>query len=66
VFIEFVVNKGGSLVDFNIVKGIGSCCDEEAIRNIKEGPRWQQAMQHGKPFRQRMVIQVFFKMADLL
>jgi len=29
-FIEFVVEKDGSLTDVNVVKGIGGGCDEEA------------------------------------
>ena len=40
VFVQFVVNADGSLVDFKVVKGIGAGCDEEAVRVIKSSPNW--------------------------
>lgn len=64
VFIEFIVNKDGSLSDFRVAKGIGAGCDEEAIRIIQKGPKWSPGMQRGKPVRQRMVLPVFFMMAS--
>jgi TonB family C-terminal domain len=63
VFIEFVVNKDGSLTDFTVVKGIGAGCDEEAVRVLKSSPPWNAGRQRGKPVRQRMVLPIFFKMA---
>jgi len=62
VFVQFVVNSDGSLVDFEVIKGIGSGCDEEAIRVIKSAPKWQPGKQRGKPVRVRMLIPVFFKL----
>lgn len=64
VFVEFIVNKDGSLSDFRIAKGIGAGCDEEAIRIIQDGPKWNAARQRGKPVRQRMVLPVFFMLAQ--
>ena len=40
VMVEFTVESDGTLTDFIILKGIGSGCDEELIRLIKEGPKW--------------------------
>lgn len=40
VTVEFTVKVDGSLSDFEIIKGLGYGCDEEAIRLIKEGPKW--------------------------
>jgi TonB family protein len=40
VTIEFFVEPNGSLSEFKVVRGIGSGCDEELIRLIKEGPAW--------------------------
>lgn len=40
VTVEFTVKADGSLSDFEIIKGLGYGCDEEAIRLIKEGPKW--------------------------
>ena len=60
VFVQFVVNADGSLVDFKVVKGIGAGCDEEAIRVLKGSPNWLPGKQRGKPVRVRMMVPVFF------
>ncbi len=64
VFIEFVVNKDGSLTDIIVVKGIGAGCDEEAMRVLKLAPPWNPGRQRGKPVRQRMVLPIFFKLGS--
>ena len=40
VKVSFEVNKNGEPVNFKIVKSLCSKCDKEAIRLIKEGPKW--------------------------
>lgn len=65
VFVEFVVNKDGELTDIHVIKGIGSGCDEEAIRVVKLSPPWVPAKQRGKPVRQRIVLPIFFKLKQL-
>lgn len=63
VFVEFVVNKDGSLANIRPVKGIGAGCDEEAVRAISSSPvRWIPAKQRGMVVNQRMVLPVTFKM----
>lgn len=62
VFVEFVVNKDGKLVDVKAVKGIGAGCDEEAIRVVEEAAPWNPAKQRGRPVRQRMVLPITFRM----
>jgi TonB family protein len=41
VVIEFTITTTGLLTDFNVVRTIGYGCDEEVIRLVKEGPKWQ-------------------------
>jgi TonB family protein len=48
VFLEFVIKKDGTISNIKILKGIGSGCDEEAIRVVKAMPKWKPAMQNGK------------------
>jgi len=62
VFVQFVVNKDGSLTDVEVIKGIGAGCDEEAVRVLKNAPRWNPGKQRGKPVRVRMVIPIIFKL----
>jgi len=64
VYIEFVVEKDGSLTDVKILKGIGGGCDEEAIRIIKNAPRWNPGKQRGRPVRVKMVLPVLFKLEN--
>jgi TonB family protein len=40
VTVEFTIEPNGSLTNFTVIRGIGSGCDEELIRLIKEGPKW--------------------------
>jgi periplasmic protein TonB len=62
VFVEFVVSKDGTLTDIKVVKGIGSGCDEEAVRVVSMSPPWNPAKQRGKPVRQRIILPIIFKM----
>src|SRR5690606_30258152 len=39
VYVEFVVDKNGSIIDVKTVKGIGGGCDEEAVRVIQNSPK---------------------------
>ncbi len=62
VFVQFVVEKDGSLTDVHVVKGIGGGCDEEAVRVISGAPRWNPGKQRGRPVRVRMILPVVFKL----
>jgi TonB family protein len=41
VTIQFTVKTDGSLDDFSVLKGLGYGCDEEVVRLVQEGPKWQ-------------------------
>ena len=62
VFVEFVVDKDGSLVDVKAIKGIGAGCDEEAVRVIKMHPNWKPGKQRGKPVKQKIVLPINFQL----
>ncbi|UII21782.1 energy transducer TonB [Fulvivirga ligni] len=62
VFVQFVVDKDGSLTDVKAVKGIGAGCDEEAVRVIKTAPKWSPPKQRGKPVKQRIILPITFKL----
>jgi TonB family protein len=51
VFMQFVVEKNGSLSNIKVVRGLGNGCDEEAIRVITAMPSWLPAKQDGKEVR---------------
>lgn len=62
VFVEFVVNRDGSLTDVKAIKGIGAGCDELAVKVVEEAPKWKPGKQRGKPVRQKMVLPIVFKL----
>jgi protein TonB len=62
VFVQFVINKDGSISDVVAIKGIGAGCDEEAVRIIQSAPPWTPGKQRGKPVKQRMVLPITFKL----
>jgi protein TonB len=62
VFVEFIIDKDGSISDVRAVKGIGAGCDEEAVRILQAAPKWKPGKQRGKPVKQRMVLPITFKL----
>jgi protein TonB len=64
VIVQFVVEKDGSLTDIKVVRGIGSGCDEEAVRALKASPRWKPGIQNGRPVRVQYSVPVSFALAS--
>lgn len=64
VFLSFVVEKDGKLTDIVVTRGIGSGCDEEAVRVLKSSPRWTPGIQNGKPVRVKYNININFTLAN--
>lgn len=60
VNIAFIIEKNGKISNAKVVKGIGSGCDEEALRVVKEMPKWHPGKHKGKPVRVQMVIPIKF------
>ncbi len=60
VYVQFVVEKDGSISDVKVVRGIGGICDEEAVRVITKMPSWIPAKQKGIPVRSYYVIPIAF------
>jgi TonB family protein len=61
VFVEFVIDRDGSVTNVKAIRGIGHGCDEEAIKAVKSSPPWSPGRQRGQPVRQRMVLPIDFK-----
>lgn len=60
VFVTFVVEPDGSISDVKILRGIGGGCDEEAVRVVKNMPRWAPGKQRGKPVRVQFNLPIHF------
>jgi protein TonB len=62
VFVTFVVERDGSVTDVRVLRGIGGGCDEEAIRVIKNMPKWNPGKQRGKSVRVQFNMPILFKL----
>lgn len=51
VFVQFVVEKDGSLTDIKVVRDLGYGTGAEAIRVLKKSPKWKAGIQNGRPVR---------------
>ncbi len=63
VYISFVVCEDGSLCDYQIIKGIGGGCDEEALRVVKAmSGKWISAKVRGQKVRFKYNIPISFRL----
>ncbi|MFW0718140.1 TonB family protein [Pedobacter sp. N23S346] len=60
VFLSFIVEKNGQLSDIQVTRGLGSGTDEEAIRVIKDSPKWNPGIAEDKPVRVKYNLNVNF------
>ncbi len=51
VYVQFVVEKDGSLTDIKVMRDLGYGTGAEAIRVLKKSPRWKPGIQNGRPVR---------------
>ena len=59
---SFVVNKDGSIVDAEVIRGVDPSLDKEAIRVINTMPKWSPGKQRGKPVRVKYTVPVTFRL----
>lgn len=62
VIVVFVINTDGTIQDVEVLRGIGGGCDEEAVKIVKNAPKWEPGKQRGKPVRTRMRLPIRFKL----
>ncbi len=60
VILSFVVEKDGHLTDIQVVKGVLSELDREALRVLKLAPAWKPGKQNGQPVRVKYTIPIVF------
>ena len=62
VFMQFVVEKDGSLNDIKVISGPGSGTNEEALRVLKSSPKWNPSLVKGKPVRVMFHLPIAFSL----
>lgn len=63
VIVQFIVDAAGNVKNPFVVRGIGSGCDEEALRVIKEA-KFNPGLQRGKPVSVQYTIPIIFKLRE--
>ncbi|MBC8051561.1 MAG: energy transducer TonB [Sphingobacteriaceae bacterium] len=61
VYLSFIVEKDGLLSDIKVKQGIGSGCDEEAVRLLRNSPKWKAGLVKDQPVRTYFVLPVSFQ-----
>lgn len=62
VYVEFVVDKDGSVEDAKLKRGVSAGLDKEALRAVKSMPKWNPGKMNGKSVKCRFTIPVDFKL----
>jgi TonB family protein len=62
VYVQFVIDETGKVLDPNAIRGIEKSVDEEAIRVVSGMPNWIPGRQDGKNVKVRFVLPVRFKL----
>lgn len=62
VYVEFVINNDGSIVDVKVIKGVSPSIDKEALRVVKKMPNWKPGEQAGKAVNVRYTIPIKAKL----
>lgn len=63
VVIGFVVNKDGEIDEMSVLKSLGYGCDEEAMRVIKDMPKWKAGKNNGKPVKVYYTLPIHFELS---
>jgi protein TonB len=61
VYVQFVVEKDGSITDVKVIRGAQKQLDQEALRVIEEMDNWIPGSQNGKKVRVLFTIPINFK-----
>ncbi len=63
--VGFTIQADGTITDVNILEGSWPDLDEEAVRVVKEMPKWEPATTGGKPVASRFSIPINFKLQTI-
>lgn len=64
VYVQFIIEKDGSVSDVRVVRGIGAGCDEVAVKVVASMPRWTPGYHKGHPVRVKMIVPLTFKLGS--
>lgn len=62
VYLSFLIDEYGKVSNVEKKRGIGGGCDEEAIRVVKNMPRWNPGKQGGRPVKVQFNLPIEFSL----
>ncbi|MCF0207023.1 MAG: energy transducer TonB [Bacteroidales bacterium] len=62
VYVEFVIDKTGSVTKVSVKRGVDPALDAEAIRVVKSIPKWKPGKQRGKAVPVTYMLPINFKL----
>lgn len=62
VMCKFIVHSDGSINKISVIKGVEDSLDEEAVRIIREMPRWESAKHNGRSVPVYYVLTIPFRL----
>jgi len=60
VYVQFVVERDGSVSNATIARGVDPSLDREALRVVNSLPKWKPGMQRGKPVKVSYTVPINF------
>lgn len=64
VFLQFVVEKDGSLSDIKVLRSPSKTLAEESIRVLSLSPKWHPGLQNGKPVRVMYTVPISYTLSQ--
>lgn len=60
VYVQFVIEKDGSITEVKVIRGVDPLLDAEAVRVVNNMPKWKPGTERGKPARISYTLPVNF------
>ena len=64
VYVQFVVEKDGTITNPKVLRDIGGGCGEEALRVVRMMPKWKTGMHKGKAVRVQYTLPFHFRLEE--
>ena len=61
IVLQLTISPIGTITDIEVKRGLGAGCDEEAIRLIRQGPRWIPATRDGRNMESSIRVRMKFE-----
>ncbi len=64
VFVRFVVDKDGSVINAEVAKGTDKILNDAAVQHVQKMPKWKPGMNNGQVVKVQYVVPIKFDLVD--